>query len=66
MAKQRSSVQKREREQLKRQRERKKAEKAARKRERRLNHDSEGAAPPPEDVGVTPGADGRNTGPCEE
>ncbi|MBN1513651.1 MAG: hypothetical protein JXB13_16670 [Phycisphaerae bacterium] len=66
MAKQRSSVQKREREQMKRQRERKKAEKTARKRERRLNRDAQGPAAPPEVLDVTPEADGQNTGPFEE
>jgi hypothetical protein len=66
MAKQRSSVQKREREHLKRQRERKKAERAARKRERRLNRDPQGSAGPPQDADVAPGADGENTGPSEE
>ncbi len=66
MAKQRSSVQKREREHLKRQRDQKKAEKAARKRERRLNRAPEGSAAPPEVVNVAPGADGKNTGPFEE
>jgi hypothetical protein len=66
MAKQRSSVQKREREQLKRQREQKKAEKAARKRERRLNRDPLGSAAPPDAVNVAPGADGKNTDPFGE
>ena len=66
MAKQRSSVQKREREQLKRQRERKKAEKAARKRERRLNRDPQGTGALPEEADVKPGASGENTEPPEE
>ena len=65
MAKQRPSVQKRQREHQKRQRELKKAEKAAQKRERRLNPDQQDSAAPPEDADLVTGADSENTGPVE-
>jgi hypothetical protein len=64
MAKQRPSVQKRQREYAKRQRELKKAAKAAEKRERRLNRARQDAEPPDEDV-VTPGADDENGEPAD-
>ena len=65
MAKQRPSVQKRQREHQKRQRELKKAEKAAQKRERRLNHDQQDSGEPPMDADQAHAADSANTGPVE-
>ena len=60
MARQRPSVQKRQREHQKRERERKKAEKAALKRERRLNRDEQYPPVAPE-IGDTEAAeDGEN------
>jgi hypothetical protein len=65
MAKQRTSVRKREREHQKRQRELKKAEKAAQKRERRLNRERQNSEAPPADPDLAPGADSGDTGPIE-
>jgi hypothetical protein len=65
MAKQRPSVQKRQREFQKRERERKKAEKAALKRERRLQRDQPEAEAPLEDAETAPEADTESAGPVE-
>ena len=63
MAKQRSSVRKREREIAKRQRELKKSQKAADKRERRLSRDQQASSVPSEDTDVT--VDRDEIGPCD-
>ncbi len=65
MAKQRPSVQKRQREHKKRQRELKKAEKAEQKRERRLNREQQNTEAPAEGADQAPGEGGETTGPVE-
>jgi len=65
MAKQRPSVQKRQREYTKRQREQKKAEKAARKREQRMLRDQQNSPATPDALDLETDAEGEPTDPVE-